>query len=255
MATLTRAVRDRLWHILLVALLVILGLVVYTIIQLGSMRSTQAQQARVVTALSSNLAGAQDQLKAHGYQPSQPPPQQVIAQAGAPGSPGPQGSQGPGPSDEQVAAAVAAYLAQHPIAGQPPTQEQVSAVVAVYMTQHPAPAGSPGPTGAAGPGPSDTQIADAVAVWESGHPVATVTGPSGAAGPQGSQGPPGPSGVGATGPQGSQGEPGPSGASGASGASGEPGQAPSGWTYVDALGVRHTCSPATGTPSPQYSCN
>lgn len=251
MIKLIRTGRDRWWYVVLGALGVCLGLLAYTNVRLNSVHSAQARQARVVTALVSNGNAMRAQLIQNGISPSQPPPSQVVAQAGPPG---PQGSQGPGPSDEQVAAAVAAYLAQHPIAGLPPTQEQVSAVVAVYMTQHPAPAGSPGPTGAAGPGPSDTQIAAAVAVWESGHPVATVTGPSGAAGPQGSQGPPGPSGVGATGPQGSQGEPGPSGASGASGASGEPGQAPSGWTYVDALGVRHTCSPATGTPSPQYSC-
>lgn len=241
MATLTRAVRDRIWHILLAALLVILGLVVYTIVNQYSLRAAQSRQDKVVAALSSNLAGAQQQLKAHGIEPSQPPPSQIIAQAGPPG---PQGSQGPGPSDTQVAAAVAAYLAQHPIAGQPPTTDQIAAVVAVYMAQHPALAGSPGPSGASGPGPSDAQIAAAVAVWESGHPTVAPSGPPG---------PPGPSGVGATGPagpQGSQGEPGPSGASG---------PAPSGWVYVDTPPIgnpkTHTCSPSTAGPSPYYSCS
>lgn len=224
----------------------------FTIGKLYAASSQLDTQAKVVSGLASGLSGAQSQLKQHGIAPSQPAPSQIIAQAGPPG---PQGSQGPGPSDEQVAAAVAAYLAQHPIAGLPPTQEQVSAVVAVYMTQHPAPAGSPGPTGAAGPGPSDTQIADAVAVWESGHPVATVTGPSGAAGPlgpQGSQGPPGPSGVGATGPQGPQGSQGQPGDPGPTGPSGP---APSGWVQVEqgVLGpTTQTCSP---DPAPHYTCS
>lgn len=228
--------------------------------QLDGLRAQQTQQSKVVSDLATNLAGAQEQLKQHGITPKQPPPAQIIAQTGPPGVAGPQG---PGPSDAQVQAAVQAYLSAHPIAGVPPTQAQVAAVVAVYMTQHPPAAGSPGPTGAVGPsgavgsagtGPSDAQIAAAVAVWEQAHPVVAPSGPSGA------QGPPGPTGVGETGPQGPQGSPGASGASGvsgasgASGASGSPGSDPSGWTYVDALGVTHTCSPDSGTPSPHYAC-
>lgn len=206
------------------------------------------RQGRIITALSSAQDADAAQLKAHGYTPVAPPPTSVIA-----GAQGPQGPAGPGPSDEQVAAAVAAYLQQHPIAGQPPTTDQIAAVVAVYMQQRPAPAGpsgSPGAVGAQGPGPSDAQIADAVAVWEAGHPVATVTGPQG---PQGSQGPPGPAGTGATGPQGAQGSPGSQGPPGATG------PAPSGWVYVVTPPVgnpqTHTCTPTSGTPSPQYSCS
>lgn len=221
---------------------------VYTIIRIQTLQTAESQQAKVVTALSSNLAGAQDQLKQHGIQPSQPPPSQIIAQAGPPG---PQGSQGPGPSDTQVAAAVSTYLQQHPIAGQPPTTDQVAAVVAVYMLQHPAPPGSPGPSGAAGPGPSDAQIAAAVNAWESGHPVVAPSGPAGPTGPSGPAGDAGP-----TGPSGAAGSQGPAGPTGPAGPSGP---APSGWVYVDTPPIgnprTHTCTPTAGTPSPQYSCS
>lgn len=225
--------------------------------QLDGLRTQQTQQAKTVTLLASNLSDAQSQLKQHGITPKQLPPAQIIAQAGPPGSVGPQG---PGPSDAQVQAAVQTYLSVHPIAGLPPTQDQVAAVVAVYMAQHPPAAGSPGSTGAvgatgpsgavgaAGAGPSDAQIAAAVAVWESAHPVVAPSGPAGPSGP------PGPSGVGQTGPQGPAGEAGSPGPSGASGVSGAPGQAPSGWTYVDALGINHTCTPDSATPSPHYTC-
>jgi hypothetical protein len=109
----------------------------------------------------------------------------------------------------------------------------------------PGPAGPPGPSGASGspgtpgsPGPT-------------GQP-----GPGGAAGSPGAAGVPGPSGAagpsGAPGQNGSPGEPGPVGPTGPQG---PPGAAPSGWTYTDALGVTHTCTPTTGTPPPQYSCS
>lgn len=208
--------------------------------QLNDLRSQQTQQSNAVSLLSSNLADAQSQLKQHGITPTQPPPAQIIAQAGPPG---PQGAQGPGPSDTQVQAAVQAYLVAHPIAGKPPTTDQVAAVVAVYMAQHPpavGPTGPAGATGAQGPPPSDTQIAAAVAVWEQSHPA-----PSG---PPGPSGPAGPSGIGQTGPQGPQGVPGSVGPTGATG------PAPSGWVYVDRLGATHTCSPSTQTPSPYYTC-
>lgn len=229
------------WRIPAVAIAVGVGILVptaYTVVRIQALQASEQQQSQRVSALSSALGGAQNQLKANGIQPSQPAPSQIIGQAG------PTGPQGPGPSDAQVAAAVRAYLLANPIAGQPPTTDQIAAVVAVYMAQHPAPAGSPGPTGAAGPGPSDTQIAAAVAVWESGHPTVAPSGPSG---------PPGPSGVGATGPagpQGSRGEPGPSGATG---------PAPSGWEWAETPPIgnpkTHTCTPSTAGPSPYYSCS
>jgi hypothetical protein len=228
------------WGRALIAVLFV-AFAAFTIGKLYAASGQLDKQAKVIADLVSIGNGAQAQLKQNGLQPSQPAPSQVIGQAGPPG---PAGAIGPGPSDTQVAAAVAAYLAQHPIAGQPPTTDQIAAVVGVYLAQHPAPPGSPGPAGA---GPSDAQIAAAVAVWEQGHPTVAPSGPPGPSGvgATGPQGPPGPSGVGATGPAGPQGSQGPPGASG---------QDPSGWTYVDALGITHTCSPTTGTPSPQYSC-
>jgi hypothetical protein len=231
------------WRRGLVAAL-FLAFAVFTIGKLYAATHQLDRQGKVISGLATGLSGAQSQLKQHGIQPSQPAPSQIIGQAGPPGATGATGPAGPGPSDAQVAAAVQVYLLQHPIAGQPPTTEQIAAVVAVYMAQHPAPAGSPGPTGAAGPGPSDAQIAAAVAVWESGHPT---TGPSGPSGPSG---PPGPSGVGATGPKGDQGSPGPSGPAG---------PAPSGWQWAETPPVgnpkTHTCVPSTDGPSPYYSCS
>lgn len=212
----------------LVVVLVMLSKLGMASRQLTDLRSQQTQQSKAVSLLSSNLADAQAQLKAHGITPTQPPPAQIIAQAGPQGPQGIPGATGPGPSDAQVQAAVAAYLTAHPIAGQPPTDAQVAAVVAVYMTQHPpaagpaGPAGPAGAVGAQGPPPSDAQIAAAVAAWEQTHPA-----PSGPPGPSGPSGPPGPSGVGETGPQGPQGEP---GSPGPAGPAGSPGPAcPSGY--------------------------
>lgn len=255
------------WSGVAILIVAIIGVLTFMLLELGvasrqldELRAQQARQSvqqaqdsKEIALLSTNLDGAQNQLKQHGIKPDQPPPSKIIAQAGPPGATGPTG---PGPSDAQVATAVAAYLAVHPIAGQPPTADQIAAVVAVYMAQHPpaagpaGQAGPSGPSGAAGAGPSDAQIAAAVAVWEQAHPVVAPSGPPG---------PPGPSGVGATGPQGPQGsagEPGAPGAPGASGASGAQGPPPSGWVYVDPgpLGGTHTCSPDTQTPSPHYTC-
>lgn len=222
-----------------------LAFALFTISKLYSASSQLDRQGKVISGLVAVGNGAQNQLKQNGITPSQPAPSQIIGQTGAQGPPGATGATGPGPSDAQVAAAVRAYLLANPIAGQPPTTSQIAAVVAVYMAQHPAPAGSPGPTGAAGPGPSDAQIAAAVAVWESGHPS---VGPSGPSGPPGPTGPAGPSG--AAGAPGSPGSPGPSGPSGPSG------PAPSGWEWVETPPVghpqTHTCTP---DPAPHYSCS
>lgn len=233
------------WGRVLIAFL-FAAFVVFTIDKLYAASSQLDRQAKVIADLVSIGNGAQAQLKQNGLQPSQPAPSQVIAQAGPPG---PAGATGPGPSDAQVAAAVQAYLQQHPIAGQPPTTDQIAAVVAVYMTQHPAPSGSPGPSGAAGSGPSDAQIAAAVAVWEQGHPSVGPTGPAGPVGPSGPAGA-----AGAAGPSGAAGVSGEPGPSGPAGPTGPAGSDPAGWTYKDALGVTHTCEPDSATPSPHYTC-
>ena len=242
MATLIRVGRDRWWHVSLAVLGVCTAaLVAIAITKLHTASGQLDQQGRSITAMSSALSADEGQLKAHGLTPVAPPASKLVA-----GPTGPAGPQGPGPSDAQVAAAVAAYLAAHPIAGQPPTTDQIAAVVAVYLAQHPAPAGPPGPTGASGPGPSDAQIADAVAVWESGHPTVAPSGPSG---------PPGP-----TGPSGAAGASGAPGSPGPSGPSGPTGPAPSGWAWTDRgpLGGTHSCvqaPPPSSAPSPYYSCS
>lgn len=249
--------RDRWWSaVLVVAGAAVLGLFAWTNTklhtasdQIGSLRADQ-------TKLSSALTDAEVLLRAHDISPVPPPPEKLIS-----GPPGPAGPAGPGPSDAQIQAAVAAYLGAHPIAGVPPTQDQIAAVVAVYLAQHPAPAGAPGPTGAPGPGPTDSQIAAAVATWQTAHPTVGPSGPSGPPGPSGAQGPTGapgaPGAPGASGASGAPGAPGPTGPAGqpgASGASGAPGRDPAGWTYTDAVGIKHTCAPDSQTPAPHYSC-
>lgn len=233
--------RDRRGTLLLAGVgIAVLVFVVYANSRFNALRAEEKRQEQNVTALSSYLADTESVLKAHNYSPVPPPPEKIIQ--------GPAGPAGPGPSDAQVAAAVAAYLQQHPIAGQPPTTDQVAAVVAVYLAQHPPAAGK------TGPGPSDTQIQAAVAVWETAHPT---TAPSGPPGPTGPPGPAGASGVsGAAGPSGAAGAQGSRGPSGPSGASGP---APSGWEWVDTPPIgnphTHSCAPTSGTPSPQYSCS
>lgn len=113
------------------------------------------------------------------------------------GERGQQGERGPGPTDEQVSAAVASYFHHHnavepatiaayvanylhkhpPTRGPGPTPEQVSSAVMSYLTDHPpspGPAGSPGTTGdqgPRGPGPTPEQVAKAVADYLRAHPV------------------------------------------------------------------------------------
>lgn len=231
--------RDRRGTLLLAGVgIAVLAFVVYANSRFNALRAEEKRQEQNVTALSSYLADTESVLKAHNYSPVPPPPEKIIQ--------GPAGPAGPGPSDAQVAAAVAAYLQQHPIAGQPPTTDQIAAVVAVYLVQHPPAAG------AAGPGPSDTQIQAAVAVWENTHPTTPAPGPSGPPGPAGPSGAAGPSGE--AGAPGSPGPPGPTGPAGPSGASGAP---PSGWTWVETppLGnpKTHTCTPKPDDPA-QYTC-
>jgi hypothetical protein len=111
--------------------------------------------------------------------PAVPDPQQRIKEIPGPqGATGPQGAQGPAgrsPTEGEVAAAVASYLASHPVKdGRPPTQAEISAAVAAYLAKNPPPAGPAGKNG--------------------------TDGQQGATGPQGPAGP--------EGPQGLQGEPG-----------------------------------------------
>jgi hypothetical protein len=136
--------------------------------QLDALRAQQTSQARTIDGLAGSLTVAEQQLTAHGITPVPPPPQTIIRQGDA-------GPPGPGPTDAQVLAAVAAYLKANPPAAGPP-----------------GPAGAAGPAGKDGATPSTDQIAAAVARYLAANPPAA--GPAGAAGATGSAGPAGASG-------------------------------------------------------------
>lgn len=151
------------------------------------------------------------------------------------GEPGPAGPVGPPPSDEQVAAAVADYLARvPPEPGRAPTLSEISAAVADYLDQNPPPEGE------RGPGPTQEQILAAVTTYLISSPP-----PAGERGPAGPTGPPGPAG-----PSGEDGAdstvPGPTGPAGPAGPPGDAGEPPMSWTF--------THEPIIG-PAVEYECN
>lgn len=89
---------------------------------------------------------------------------------------GPEGKQGPGPTDEQLDAAVARWLVIHPIpAGRGPTVAEITAALAAYLIDNPVEPGRP---------PSAAEIALEVARWFADHPVRDgVDGKDGERGP------------------------------------------------------------------------
>lgn len=98
------------------------------------------------------------------------------------GAEGPAGPPGPGPSDDQVYAAIEAYYLEHPNTGEPSPAE-MTAYIANYLADHP-------------PGPSKEQIATALAEYLLANPPPAGAdgedGADGATGPAGPSGPPGP---------------------------------------------------------------
>lgn len=77
--------------------------------------------------------------------------------------PGPKGDQGPGPTTEQINAAVASWLFKNPPpAGRAPTVAEIAAAVTDYMTANPAQPGR---------APTAAEISNAVAGWFADHPV------------------------------------------------------------------------------------
>lgn len=166
--------------------------------------------------------------------------------------PGPSGPQGPGPSQEQIDAAVNRYFLDHPLPpGQLPPVSEVTALVAqVYAANPPAPGQNATPgmvatavsnycdahNGCAGPA-GQNATADMVLAAVTDYCAAhnNCAGPAGA--------------------NGADGQPGATGQPGPTGATGPP---PAGWTYVDALGRTRTCTPApppTGQSAPWYACS
>jgi hypothetical protein len=211
-----------------------------------SSRSNQlAEQQAGAAVAAQQLAG---QVRALGATPVVSPPAPVAPVTGAQG---PRGEQGPGPSQQQIDAAVAGYLAAHPPApGKDATAAQVSAAVGAYLSAHPPLPGRPptaeeiagavstycsahgGCAGPSGQDATDSQVAQAVAAY-CGRSPSPCQGPAGADGPSG---PPGPSGD--------------------QGAAGPPGSPPAGWTYTDALGLQHTCTrDNSDDSSPTYNCS
>jgi hypothetical protein len=74
-----------------------------------------------------------------------------------------QGERGPGPTLEQIDAAVTAYLvANPPPAGRPPTTAEVAAAVAEYLIANPPQPGRP---------PTAAEISDAVSAYFAANPV------------------------------------------------------------------------------------
>jgi hypothetical protein len=134
-------------------------------------------------------------------------PEELRGPAGEAGPPG------PGPTDAQVAEAVALYLAEFPpSAGRPPTMGEIADAVAIQL------ASNPPPQGERGPGPTTEQIAGAVAAYLLANPA-----PAGEQGPAGEDGRDGADST-VPGPPGPTGEP------------GAPGEPPFTWTFV-------TCGP------------
>lgn len=146
---------------------------------------------------------------------------------------GPRGVQGPGPTREQVDAAVSAYCAERGlcrgpagVAGEPPTPSQVALAVASYCNARGECAGlqgERGESGEKGDPPTEQQIADAVVAYCADG---RCRGETGERGPVGEQGP--------------QGERGEKGDVGESGPQGEPGY-PVSWTWTDQSGFTYTC--------------
>lgn len=132
--------------------------------------------------------------RAAQVQAEPPPPDPILGQ----------GERGPGPTIEEINAAVAAYCAaRNNCSGRPPTTAEVAAAVAEYLTANPPQPGRPptaaeisdavttwfaanppqdgrdgqdgadgkdGEDGERGPGPTDEQIEAAVQAWLSQHP-------------------------------------------------------------------------------------
>lgn len=171
-----------------------------------SERDAAADQAvsladRVVAACSAGGAPAEQLTRVGACQQA--------AQVRAEPVPGVAGPRGPGPTAEEIRAAVDAYLLQHPPpAGRPPSEAEVAAAVTEYLTARPPAPGRPptgaeiadavatyfatnpvppGERGAPGRPPTAGEIRDAVDAYLAEHPPAP--GPTGAAGGQGPAGP------------------------------------------------------------------
>ena len=172
----------------------IIGMVVLAVLTsqaIGDIQQTNDAKSSTIAALVDDVKALRAQVLANGDVPVAPPPSpEVIASTGErgpkgdPGIDGPRGLTGPGPTGEQVLAAIAAYCSNDNCRG----TEGVKG--------DPGGAGVPGPKG------------DVGAVGPAGVDGTSIQGPAGPAGADGAAGQPGADGAtGATGPQGPPGSP------------------------------------------------
>lgn len=107
----------------------------------------------------------------------------------------------PGPSAEQIATAVGAELAANPPApGRAPTEAEIAAAVAGYLAENPPADGADGTNGAPGRPPTVEEVAAAVAAYLAANPPPRgPDGTPGRDGADGARGAPGTQGIGVTG--------------------------------------------------------
>lgn len=168
--------------------------------RLDTARSARTTLRGDLDAQSKALAQANRRLRHAGEPQVAVPPTTGPPISGPQGEPGPRG---PGPSNAQIAQAVASYCAATgACAGRGPTTAQVAAAVATYCTANGDCRGPQGDTGkpgrsvtgpkgevgAAGPPPTSGQVADAVAAYCADGRCRGAQGEPGPAGPPGKDG-------------------------------------------------------------------
>ncbi len=171
-------------------------------------KESEADRANIA-ALSEALRQEQAARIDDGQLPVTPPVEEIVSETpdlvqgedGKDGAKGDKGDVGPGPSPEQVRAAVVNYLTANPPApGRPPTEQEIAGAVGAYCAtrggcrgdtgaQGAAGVGQTGPTGAQGPGPSAEQVAAEVAAYCSAGACVGPMGPAGQTGAPGQDAP------------------------------------------------------------------
>lgn len=165
---------------------------------IASLREHSADQALALAQLASDYSDLYAQAEAEGVNPDVPEPDAVVQTLPTPVA-GERGPAGPGPSDNDVARAVAAYCdsrgncrgAAGPTGPTGPTGA-TGATGDVGATGQPGADGAQGPRGTAGePGrpPTAEEVAAAVAAYCA---TGACTGPQGPTGPAGADGATGP---------------------------------------------------------------
>lgn len=151
-----------------------------------------------------------------GKEPNEetPAPQPIKGDTGATGSQGPKGDPGRPPTAQEIAAAVASYLAKNPInvpgvnmdavkglisdflesnppevgtpgpKGRPPTAAEIQKAVAAELQKNPPPAGARGPRGLPGDMPPE-MVSSLIQEYLQKNPIQAIKGDTGDPGPAG----------------------------------------------------------------------